>query len=51
MRMKHEDGIVVKISADTTEFEKSMDRCIAKAKELIQLCKQVGKLFDEDIRI
>lgn len=49
--MEKKNNVIIKITADTAEFEKNVDRCIAKVKELIQLCEQAGKLFDEDIRI
>lgn len=40
----------IKITADTSEFEESIDSCIAKVKELIQLFKQTDKLLDDNIR-
>ena len=49
-RENAEIGMVIKLTADTSEFEKSVDNCIAKVKELIQLCGQADKLLSDDIR-
>lgn len=38
------DELRIKITADTTEFEKAVGRCIEKVKELTRLIEQVGEL-------
>lgn len=42
--------LLIEIVADTSKFKKSVDECIEKVKELIQLCDQTDKLFSGDVR-
>ena len=42
--------LLIEIVADTSKFKQSVDECIEKVKELIQLCEQTDKLFSGDIR-
>lgn len=43
---KYKESVTIEIVADTAEFEKGVDRCIAKVKELIQLGEQAGRAYE-----